>query len=209
MTKPDWPSIKRDYVETTLTLAEVEAKWDVKRGTLSARATRESWHDQKQQFAAKLEQTRREKSIAKAAEEQARFQSNVITVVKAQLGMIARQMQEKGVDVAKLLKLTNALANVQRIGVAALGIGVGRVGVAPDAAAGDRADEPNGSDDAQPAAKASVPRAPPVTSDVLNALTGLGFSDREAATAVKQVPEGLAVVDAIRQALKLLGKAQP
>ena len=31
MSKPDWPNINRDYVETTLTLAEVEAKWSILR----------------------------------------------------------------------------------------------------------------------------------------------------------------------------------
>ena len=135
MSRPDWPSIKSDYVETTMTLADVEAKWGVPGGTLRARAWRESWSTQKQQFAAKLEQMRQEKIIAKTAEEQAMFRSNVAKVANAQLGMIVHQMQEKGVDTAKLLKLTNALANVQRIGITAHGIGTGRVGAAPDDAA--------------------------------------------------------------------------
>src|SRR5512143_3906131 len=52
-----------------------------------------------------------------------------------------------------------------------------------------------------------VHRAPPVSSDVLHALAALGYSDREAVAAVKKLPEGLAVGDAIRQALKLLAKA--
>ena len=210
MTKPDWSSIKADYVETTLTLAEVQAKWDVKRGTLSARAARESWHDQRQQYAAKLELARQKKIVAQRSAEQAKFHGNTLKLANAQLGMIARLMQEKDFDAPKVLKLTNALANVQRVGVTALDdIGTGRAGAVPDAAAGDPADDPNGSGGAWPTARVSVPRAPPVTSDVHNALTALGFSDREAATAVKQVPEGLAVEDAIRQALKLVTKAQP
>lgn len=135
MTKLDWPSIKRDYVETAMTLAEVAAKWGIRRGTLSARATRERWRYQRQQFAAKLAQFRQEKILAKTAEEQAKFQSNVVKVVGAQLAMIARQMQEPGVDTAKLLKLTNALANVQRIGITAHDIGTGRVGAGPNDAA--------------------------------------------------------------------------
>src|SRR4249919_3320723 len=49
-----------------------------------------------------------------------------------------------------------------------------------------------------------VHRAPPVMSDVLNALLALGYSDKEAVAAVKKLPEGLPVGDAIRQALKLL-----
>lgn len=127
MSKPDWLNIKRDYVETTLTLSEIEAKWGIPRGTLSARATRESWRDQKQQFAAKLAQIRQEKIIGKTAEEQARCQSNISKVANAQLGLIMRQMQEPGIDTAKLLKLTNALANVQRIFITAQGMRTGLV----------------------------------------------------------------------------------
>ncbi len=52
-----------------------------------------------------------------------------------------------------------------------------------------------------------VHRAAPVTSDVLHALLALGYSDKEATHAVKQLPEGVAVGDGIRQALKLLAKA--
>jgi Holliday junction DNA helicase RuvA len=40
----------------------------------------------------------------------------------------------------------------------------------------------------------------------LRALVSLGYSDREAAAALKKVPAGLTVADGIRQALKLLGK---
>jgi Holliday junction DNA helicase RuvA len=52
-----------------------------------------------------------------------------------------------------------------------------------------------------------VHRPPPVTADVLHALVALGYSDKEAVHAVKQLPEGVAVGDGIRQALKVLSKA--
>ncbi len=52
-----------------------------------------------------------------------------------------------------------------------------------------------------------VHRTPPVSSDVLNALVALGYSDKEAVTAVKRLPDGIGVGDGIRQALKLLAKA--
>jgi Holliday junction DNA helicase RuvA len=42
---------------------------------------------------------------------------------------------------------------------------------------------------------------------VLNALIALGYSDKEAVHAVKQLPEGVAVADGIKQALKVLAKA--
>jgi len=52
-----------------------------------------------------------------------------------------------------------------------------------------------------------VHRQPPAMSDVLNALLALGYSDKEATAAVRELPEDVAVGDGIRQALKLLAKA--
>lgn len=49
-------------------------------------------------------------------------------------------------------------------------------------------------------------RAVPNTSDIMNALLALGYSEREAVAAVRQLPEGVAVADGIKQALKLLAK---
>jgi Holliday junction DNA helicase RuvA len=48
--------------------------------------------------------------------------------------------------------------------------------------------------------------ASPTGGDVVNALLGLGYNEREAASAVKQLPPDLTIADAIRQALKLLSK---
>ena len=44
------------------------------------------------------------------------------------------------------------------------------------------------------------------SADVLNALMGLGYNEREASAAVKQLPGDLQLADAIRQALKQLAK---
>ena len=76
----------------------------------------------------------------------------------------------------------------------------------PNAAAAERADDPNGIDAADLTVRANVQRLPSVTSDVLNALTALGYSNKEAAAAVKQVPEGLDLEDTVRHALKLLDR---
>ena len=54
----------------------------------------------------------------------------------------------------------------------------------------------------------SAPGAvPDAGSDILNALLALGYSDREALAALKQLPEGATVSDGIRLALKSLSKA--
>jgi Holliday junction DNA helicase RuvA len=52
-----------------------------------------------------------------------------------------------------------------------------------------------------------IHRVPPASSDILHALLALGYSDKEAVATMKLLPEGLAVGDGIRQALKLLAKA--
>jgi Holliday junction DNA helicase RuvA len=43
--------------------------------------------------------------------------------------------------------------------------------------------------------------------DILNALLALGYNDKEASWAVKQLPGGVAVAEGIRQSLKLLSKS--
>lgn len=53
---------------------------------------------------------------------------------------------------------------------------------------------------------AGVYRPPPAAADVLRALVALGYSEKEALLAVRQLPEGVAIVDGIRQALKVLAK---
>ena len=45
------------------------------------------------------------------------------------------------------------------------------------------------------------------SSDIINALQALGYNDKEADWAAKQLPKELSVSDGIRQALKLLSKA--
>jgi len=56
-------------------------------------------------------------------------------------------------------------------------------------------------------AAVGVHRPAPVAADVLNALVSLGYGDKEATHAVKELPEGIAVADGIRHALKVLAKA--
>jgi Holliday junction DNA helicase RuvA len=52
----------------------------------------------------------------------------------------------------------------------------------------------------------SAPASALAGGDVLNALLSLGYNEREAAAAVKQLPADLPLTDAIRQALKQLAK---
>ena len=47
---------------------------------------------------------------------------------------------------------------------------------------------------------------PDAGADILNALLALGYSDKEAVLALKQVPQGAGVSDGIKQALKVLSK---
>ena len=49
--------------------------------------------------------------------------------------------------------------------------------------------------------------ATPGTGDIVNALSALGYNDREVTWAVEKLPPGLSVTEGIRQALKLLSKS--
>ncbi len=49
--------------------------------------------------------------------------------------------------------------------------------------------------------------ATPGTGDIVNALSALGYNDREVNWAVEKLPAGLSVTEGIRQALKLLSKS--
>ena len=60
--------------------------------------------------------------------------------------------------------------------------------------------------DKLPAVASALRPAAQLSSDVLNALTALGYNDREAMAAVKGLPTDLPLADAIRQALKSLAK---
>jgi Holliday junction DNA helicase RuvA len=53
----------------------------------------------------------------------------------------------------------------------------------------------------------AVNRPKPAAGDVVNALLALGYSDKEAAQAVKQLPEGVSLPEGIRLALKSLSRA--
>ncbi|HUQ29107.1 MAG TPA: Holliday junction branch migration protein RuvA [Usitatibacter sp.] len=57
-----------------------------------------------------------------------------------------------------------------------------------------------------PAARSGAADASAESADVLNALLGLGYNEREAQAAVRQLPANLQIADAIRQALKHLAK---
>ena len=48
---------------------------------------------------------------------------------------------------------------------------------------------------------------PTAAADILNALISLGYNEKEALYAIKQLPKDVAVSDGIRQALKLLSKS--
>jgi holliday junction DNA helicase RuvA len=49
-------------------------------------------------------------------------------------------------------------------------------------------------------------RLAPLANDVVHALLALGYNDKEAQHAVRELPEGLSISDGIRQALRVLAK---
>ncbi|HRH80492.1 MAG TPA: Holliday junction branch migration protein RuvA [Thiobacillaceae bacterium] len=60
--------------------------------------------------------------------------------------------------------------------------------------------------DALPTVAGGAPTPAGIQADALHALLALGYSDKEAGPVIKQLPEGLVLEEAIRQALKVLAK---
>ena len=58
----------------------------------------------------------------------------------------------------------------------------------------------------QPKPSCSAYSPPDASADILNALLALGYNEREALGAMKQLPTDIAVSEGIRQALKSLSK---
>jgi Holliday junction DNA helicase RuvA len=56
-------------------------------------------------------------------------------------------------------------------------------------------------------ATSGIPVAPSNSNDIANALLALGYNEKEADWAAKQLPKEIGVSDGIRQALKMLSKA--
>lgn len=59
---------------------------------------------------------------------------------------------------------------------------------------------------AESTAIGTLPAVDDASQDILNALLALGYNDKEAGAAMKQLPAGVGTSDGIRQALKLLSK---
>ena len=59
---------------------------------------------------------------------------------------------------------------------------------------------------AESTAIGALPAVDDASQDILNALLALGYNDKEAGAAMKQLPTGVGTSDGIRQALKLLSK---
>ncbi len=59
---------------------------------------------------------------------------------------------------------------------------------------------------AESTAIGALPAVDDASQDILNALLALGYNDKEAGAAMKQLPAGVGTSDGIRQALKLLSK---
>jgi hypothetical protein len=142
--KHDWTAARTLYVEGTViegtqtwpTLEEVATKLGITPARVRERAGKESWRDARDIYRAKVEQARQEKRSEVLALRGADFDSRVLAVAEAQMGMIVRRMnvlnEAKTADgkpipasPGDLQKLGLALRTVHLVGRLALGEGDG------------------------------------------------------------------------------------
>lgn len=137
--KHDWVEARRMYVESVtgekqVTLDDVAAHMGVSAARVRERAGREDWTGERNKFRTKVEQARTDKQARDVGKEQAKWDSDVLKVARAQLGMVVKRINEltaapddpkkklPPVDTRDMLRLTQALNTVHAIGRKALGM---------------------------------------------------------------------------------------
>jgi len=130
----DWVKIKREYVESNITLEELAKKHNISLSTLKKRSARETWSTERNLFGTKTELKRQEKQSELLASEASSFDNLCLRVARSAIGIIENQintlqeqMKNSKVDafterqVRLLEKLSNSLKQLQSVGKVALG----------------------------------------------------------------------------------------
>ena len=130
----DWTKIKREYVESNITLEELAKKHNISLSTLKKRSARETWSTERNLFGTKTELKRQEKQSELLASEASSFDNlclrvarSAIEIVEKQITALQEQIKNQKTDafaerqIRLLEKLSNSLKQLQSVGKVALG----------------------------------------------------------------------------------------
>jgi hypothetical protein len=121
-TRADWPALRLEYVNSTMTQRELAAAHGINASTLMARANKEQWEAARKQHQAETSKAAQERLTETKVDELAQFNADDLRMAKALRGRAAMLMQnDKTLTAAELRSVATTAAEAQKIGRLALG----------------------------------------------------------------------------------------
>lgn len=121
-TQTDWPALKLEYINSTLSLRELADRHGIKAAGVMARAVKEGWDAARKQKQAELSAKAQERLDSTRADELAQFNEDDLKMARAIRARAARMMQiANDLSANELRALAAAADTAQKIGRLALG----------------------------------------------------------------------------------------
>jgi hypothetical protein len=109
------------------TLEQLSVEYDIPTSTVRARAARENWKDQRNEYATLLKQKTREKTIEKLADKASQFDVDAVNIARVMFSGAARRlhkdMKGENLSIADQERLLRICDTAHRMGRRALGFG--------------------------------------------------------------------------------------
>lgn len=121
-TQTDWPALKLEYVNSTLSLRELAERHGIKSAGVMARAVKEGWDLARKQNQAEVSAAAQEQLTANRIDELAAFNEADLKMARA-IRAKAAQMMQQGVNLSptELRSVAASADTAQKIGRLALG----------------------------------------------------------------------------------------
>lgn len=116
----DWAAIRIEYINTPVTMRELAEKNGIKLPTITQRAAREKWSDERNNVSQKVTMAANSDLFSRRAEELAKFNEEDLELAK-KIRIKAALMMEEADSPSDLKALSGAIDTAQKVGRLALG----------------------------------------------------------------------------------------
>lgn len=121
-TQTDWPALKLEYVNSTMSLRELAERHGIKAAGVMGRAVKEGWDAARKQKQAEVSAAAQEQLTASRIDELAAFNEADLKMARAIRAKAAQMMQQgQSLSPAELRSVASAADTAQKIGRLALG----------------------------------------------------------------------------------------
>lgn len=116
----DWAAIRIEYINTPVTMRELAEKNGIKLPTITQRAAREKWSEERNNVSQKVTMAANSDLFSRRAEELAKFNEEDLELAK-KIRAKASAMMEDADSASDLKALSGAIDTAQKVGRLALG----------------------------------------------------------------------------------------